>query len=487
MKKIGLIAACLMTLAVSVPSQGQGESPPQIYAVDYFITRFEGTRSDLINWYSWREGWFWLPPMSAVVPFNPETEVAAEYDWVLVQLTVVDEQWSDPEADIKFYYRVRGWASFGPPAAPPLEGATSKWLPVTNFQRIAPPPDNAIVMWFWLTVPDIIGANQKRLRGLIDYDVFWLVEVRVSNEESPEEEEEEGQTGQWSAFSFFLYAKENPLLVPANPPPFADAGSNQTVAVGQVVTLDGSRSFDASNQGFDPNAPYVFVKDTLEYAWEWISGPERVDPEANDDGNDATAQVTLSLTGDYVYRLLVEDGVNPLPSTDEVTISVVSSLPANRGPRAIITAPTAPVALGTTIRLSGERSTDPDGDKLTYRWRQTNAVGGALESDEVIDGFQPLVGVTEKVASWKPVKTGTYYFSLLVTDPGGLSDTAFTSVQVIELATAGKLLYRQADNAGDEQTPPVQERTAPGACGAGSLFALAIVPVMLWFARGRRR
>jgi hypothetical protein len=482
MKKIGLIAACLMTLAVNVPSLGQGESPPQIYGVDYFIVPFDGTREDLVNWYSWRAGWFWFPPMSSAVAFDPETEVAEEYDWILLQVIVVDEELSDPEAEVKFYYRLRGYASLGPPEAPPLQGATSSWPPVSDWERIDPPPDNAMVMWIWLSVPDILGVNQLRMRGLIDYDVLWWVDVRVSNEEKPEPE-----SGQWGQFSFYLRAKENPLLAPPNPPPFADAGPDQTAAAGSTVVLDGSRSFDSSNLGFDPSEPNIFVKDTLEYAWEWISGPERVDPEADDDGNDATAQVSLSLTGDYVYRLLVEDGVNPLPSTDEVTISVVSSLPANRGPRAIITAPTAPVALGTTIRLGAERSTDPDGDKLTYRWRQTNAVGGALESDEVIDGFQPLVGVTEKIASWKPVKTGTYYFSLLVTDPGGLSDTAFTSVQVIELATAGKLLYRQADNGGDEQTPPVQERSAPGACGAGSLFALAVVPVMLWFARSRRR
>ncbi len=482
MKKIAPIAACLLTLAVTMTAQGQGESPPQIYAVDYFITRFEGTREDLVNWYSWRAGWFWFPPMSSVVPFDPETEVANEYDWILLQLIVTDEELDDPEADVKFYYRLRGYASLGPPEAPPLQGATSNWPPVAGWQRIDPPPANAMVMWIWVAVPDILGVNQLRMRGLIDYDVLWWIDVRVSNEEKPDPE-----SGQWSRFSFYLRAKENPLLAPPNPPPFADAGADQTAAAGSTVVLDGSRSFDSSNLGFDPSEPNVFVKDTLEYAWEWISGPERVDPEANDDGNDATAQVTLSLTGDYVYRLLVEDGVNPLPSTDEVTISVVSSLPVNRGPRAIITGPTAPVALGTTIRLGAERSTDPDGDKLSYRWRQTNAVGGALESDEVIDGFQPLVGVTEKIASWKPVKTGTYYFSLLVTDPGGLSDTAFTSVQVIELATAGKLLYRQVDNGGDEQTPSVQERAAPGACGAGSLFTLAVVPVMLWFARGRRR
>ncbi|MEW6199078.1 MAG: hypothetical protein AB1601_10510 [Planctomycetota bacterium] len=473
MKKASLSVAVLLTLAVGTAAWGQGEAPPYAYAVSYEIARFTGARSNvflgLLN--------EWATP----VPFDPDTDVAYELDRIWVQMVVVDADLAGSTSELKFYYRVRAWGAFGPPAAPPLNGTTDKYVQDLNWEPLPPPPDNAVYMDFWLRLPEISGPSQLRLRGLRDWDVYWLVEVRLSNEETPEEE-----AGAWTGFSFFLYGRTNPLLAPPNPPPFADAGPDQIVAAGRTAILDGSQSFDSSNVGFNPDFPAVFEKDILEYAWEWISGPERVDPEANDDGNDATAQVTLSLTGDYVYRLLVEDGVNPLPSTDEVTISVVSSLPANRGPRAIITAPTTPVALGTTVRLSAERSSDPDGDKLSYRWRQTNAVGGALEGDEVIDGFQPLVGVTEKIASWKPVKTGTYYFSLLVTDPGGLSDTAFTSVQVIELATAGKLLYRP-DNGGDEQISPVQERTAPGACGTGSLFALTIVPVMLWFARGRRR
>lgn len=474
MKRTGLSVAVLLNLAVGAAAWGQGETPPYAYAVSYEISRFIGERSNVFLGLLFE----WAAP----VAFDPDLEVACELDRVRVEMIVVDPDLAGTTSTIKFYYRARAFGSVGPPEAPPLVGTTEKYEQSLSWQPVPPPPDNAVFMDFWLRLPEISGPSQQRLRGLQDFDVFWLVEVRLSNEENPEEE-----SGAWTGFSFFLYGRTNPLLAPPNPPPFADAGPDQIVAAGRTVILDGSQSFDSSNIGFNPDFPAVFEKDILEYTWEWLSGPERVEPEPTDDGNDATAQVTLSLTGDYVYRLLVEDGVNPLPSTDEVTISVVSSLPANRGPRAIILAPTTPVALGTTVRLSAERSSDPDGDKLTYRWRQTNAVGGALESDEVIDGFQPLVGVTEKIASWKPVKTGTYYFSLLVTDPGGLIDTAFTSVQVVQVASAGEILTRSGDATKSGSDAPIVEQVAPGACGAGSLFTLAVVPVMLWFARGRRR
>lgn len=481
MRNFTVAASLLVSLAAVAPAWGQGESPPRIVDVEFFVARFTGDRPDIFEWTR-----FGPRPGTPIESFNPQTDLAYELDYIYVVLLVVDDDLEveeGEEVDVEFYYRVRAYGSSGPPEAGPLRGTTAKYVSIP-WEPVQPPPENAVLMYFALMVPEISGPNQDRLRGRIDYDVFWLVEVCVANEEDPE-------LGQSSCLFFYLDARKNPIFTPSNPPPFANAGPDQLVAAGSTVVLDGSESFDSSNVGFDPESPDVFYKDTLAYAWEWISGPERVDPEFRDDGNPATAQVTLTLTGDYMYRLLVEDGVNPLPSTDTVTIRVVTSLPENRGPRAIITAPTAPVILGTNVRLSADHSSDPDGDPLTYRWRQTNAVGGALQSDEVLEGFQPLLGVTEKVASWRPIKTGTYYFSLLVTDPSGLSDTAFASVQVIEMVTAGQYVLRPP-NLGTREptTSDVAEPArspAPFGCGGGGLLPLAAVPVWLWFGRGRSR
>ncbi len=96
---------------------------------------------------------------------------------------------------------------------------------------------------------------------------------------------------------------------PVNPPPpvsntlpVANAGANQTVLVGTVVTLDGSKS-----------APTP-----LNYSWSFTS------PTANKPILDITDPVkptfTASVAGVYVISLVVNDGkVASLPSTVTVT------------------------------------------------------------------------------------------------------------------------------------------------------------------------
>jgi hypothetical protein len=364
----------------------------------------------------------------------------------------------------------------------------------------APPPaqGNTVAVELEWLVPQFNGPNQARLRGLIDYDVKWLVTITVRNG-SANSPPQEGTLV--DAVSFWVCALENPNLVPGNPPPFADAGGEQTVTVGDTVRLDGSRSYDGSNVGFDPFDPEVYDKDMLQYNWEWVSGPERVDPQPDPDapptvvaGRWPVAVVTLDVAGTYAYRLLVDDGVNSPPSTDEVTIRVLPFIAENRKPRAVITGPTRPVAVGGKIVLSATDSSDPDGDALSYRWRQTNEVGGALMPDEVLAGFQPLDGVTSETASWIAIEPGTYYFQLLVTDPAGLSDTALTSVEVVEVATTGNTASRASD--GSESNLPADKSAgsagndspaAPAACGGGALLPLAVLPGLLGLMRGRRR
>jgi hypothetical protein len=99
-------------------------------------------------------------------------------------------------------------------------------------------------------------------------------------------------------------------VYPANQPPVASAGEDQTIEctspVGTQATLDGSGSNDPDN-------------DALIFTWSedgnTIAGPT----------TDPTTVVTLSL-GSHTIELLVDDG-NGLTSTDEVTIEVVDTTP----------------------------------------------------------------------------------------------------------------------------------------------------------------
>ena len=360
-------------------------------------------------------------------------------------------------------------------------------------------------------VPAFSGRNQAHLRGMINYDVLWLVRFTVRNEQAtqnvfPDE-----------AF-LEVCAVENPNLAPGNPPPFADAGGDQLVSVGNTVKLDASRSFDRSNVGFSPFDPKVYDKDQLSYTWEWMDGPERVDPEPDPDalpdlapGQWPITVVTLEVANTdakpyYIYRVTVDDGVNSPPSTAEVRIRVIPKVRENRAPTAliadangqIVSSRTVSVRIGDQISLSAQLSSDPDGDPLTYHWRQTNELGGILMPDEVLREFQPLSGITDRDISWMAVNVGTFYFNLLVTDrpPEGLyplSASATVTIDVSEAAAAGEVTGRASEFApapasGDEQQSAAGgQPTLPAVCGSGSLLSLALTPLGLWLVRGRRR
>ncbi|MFO0838714.1 MAG: PKD domain-containing protein [Phycisphaerae bacterium] len=329
------------------------------------------------------------------------------------------------------------------------------------------------------SVPEFIGKNQARLRGEIDWDCRWFLQIAVSNNEGAPQE---GDIF-FSDFTDFV-AIENPSLdQSANPPPFADAGADQTVAAGTSVTLDASRTFDSFNQGFDTANPNTIDKDQISYAWEFISGPVRVDPVQSSQ-NSPTATVVLNEIGQYEYRVTVDDNANDLPSVDTVVITVVDKIRGNHAPIAKIIGPGANVIAGNSVTLDGSSSSDPDGDALTYRWRQTDELGGELPLNEVRTKFQALSGLTESKSNWQALVPGTYYFRLLVSDGQALANTT-TSITVVDAATGG--ITETADAASSAQASD-SSSGAPaglGACGAG-LFPLAAAPLAMLLMRRRR-
>ncbi|MGH8547580.1 MAG: PKD domain-containing protein [Methylococcales bacterium] len=144
--------------------------------------------------------------------------------------------------------------------------------------------------------------------------------------------------------------------LPATPnrAPSANAGPDQTVRIGDPVTLDGSGSTDPEGS-------------PLTYFWTFASMPSGStvflsDPTA------VNPVFTVDLAGSYVLELVVNDGLkNSAP--DRVTITTVNSPPvADAGPDQ-----TAQV--GDRIQLDGSASSDVDGDPLTYRWSLTSPAG----------------------------------------------------------------------------------------------------------------
>ena len=492
-KKYALIGLCLAGLALSVPAGAQddddSEAPPQIVAINYSISRYAFDFAYDFGFY----GFFFdldgiggfinfpfYPYWDAPEPFNPSVDVAEELDLVTVELLVFDA--GLPEDDL--YVWNQAFPVFlASPEAPPLIGTTLNYRAFAGFP--IPSESNALLTLNFV-VPELLGASQDRLRGITNFDAAWNVEIRVANDESPEE-------GEWDVWLFNLAAIERASFRPANPPPFSATQADKVVAVNTTVTLDGELAFDSSNIGIDPGNPNVFEKDLLTYSWEWISGPVRVEPVDDGDGNPATFAVTLDVPGIFVYRLLVDDGINPAVSTSTLSIDVRAVLPTNAAPIAVIQTPQESIVPGATITLDASGTTDPDGDQLLYLWKQVNELGGDLEPDQVLTTFQPVNGLRAAVSTWRAVQPGEYHFRLLVVDQPELrdyallgqqtSDTQVVSVTVVESGAAGTQSGR--DRNGDSAQDVFGAGGLPG-CGAG-LLPLAMLPLLLWLMRGRVR
>ncbi len=509
-RQLRLLSGVLLIVIVTSATYAQpadGEAPPIITGTTFTISRYTATG------------------FQASEPFDPATEVARENDRITItvafqdgDLVETDDDPNDPNVtrgDEEFFTRKQsywGW-SFGmfgefsggrwywsefydAPAPPPIQD-DSPIFQAPNGLSLDPLPADTGTFLFSFRVPEFVGASQERLRNpaLIPYDLVWAVRIELANVEDP------GQEDPVSRTYFDLFAIENPVLRAPNPPPFADAGSDQLVELDDntnqvTVTLDGSRTFDGSNVGFDPLDPDIYEKDNLQFTWEFVSGPgPREEPVDNGDNNPATAEVTLtvpSLTVPYVFRLTVVDQINPLPSSDTMNVWVRTDLPTNSAPTAVATAPAEAVPVGGTITLDASGSSDPDGDSLDFLWRQTNEVGGPLSSDQISTGFQPMAGLDEAVSSWRATTEGTFYFLVLVTDEpeerdaalvnAELSDTAMVSVVVSAAADGDSASLQNDAQQALEQTSPV----LPGLCGAG-LAPAAILPALMLLMRRRYR
>src|SRR5215207_6394022 len=141
-----------------------------------------------------------------------------------------------------------------------------------------------------------------------------------------------------------------------NSPHTADAGSNQTVATGSTVQLDGGASSDPDG-------------DQLIYNWSFVSRPEGSTAMLS---NPSAVNPTFSVDqpGVYVVQLVVSDGfVNSAPAT--VMISTSNSPPAAEA------GPNQTPYVNNVVRLDGRASSDPDNDTLTFSWSITTKPEGS--------------------------------------------------------------------------------------------------------------
>ena len=221
-------------------------------------------------------------------------------------------------------------------------------------------------------------------------------------------------------FSAALMARID-TLPPQPLPPVADAGADQSVAVGDTVVLDGSASHD-------PDAAPA----ALSYQWLQTAGS----PVELIGANSAIANFTPSQAGQYAFRLSVSDGA--VSASDDMSVSVTSPEPppvppiANAGANRI-------GGLNTLITLNAEASYDPQPgpNALSFTWQQTAGPSLALQH------------ANSATPSFTPTQVGSYAFRVGVDDGSlGAFDEVMVTVPEPPLANAGAdKLVRLGSNA----------------------------------------
>jgi hypothetical protein len=186
-----------------------------------------------------------------------------------------------------------------------------------------------------LTDADISGVNTDTGQFVPDIEGSYRIQLLV----------DDGAAQNVDRLTITVYQTSS------NAPPVADAGDNRVAGVGNIVTMDGSASWDPDG-------------DPLIYDWYFISIPSSSLLNDSDiiDYDTDTPSFTPDVEGAYLLMLNVSDGVNISWDT-----AGVNAIIANNAPTASAGADQA-ARLGDVITVDGSASSDPDGDPLVYSW-----------------------------------------------------------------------------------------------------------------------
>jgi len=197
-------------------------------------------------------------------------------------------------------------------------------------------------------------------------------------------------------------------------PPLADAGTDQTVHIGSVATLDGTGSSDPDN-----NYP-------LTYQWSITSKPLGSTAILSDPTS-VSPSFDADMFGDFIIELMVTDSLGLSSAVDSVKVSTYNTPPvADAGLDQFVT------LIGSTVSLDGTTSYDEDGDDFTYSW---TLIQKPPESEAALS--DPTSGTPTFIADVH----GDYVASLVVMDEFGAMSEAdsviisFTNVKPV--ANAG--------------------------------------------------
>ena len=147
------------------------------------------------------------------------------------------------------------------------------------------------------------------------------------------------------------------IVKPVNHLPIADAGPDQIVDAGNIISLDGSNSTDPDD-------------DSLSYSWVQIEGPEVELSGANSFMATLTAPPNnITSDTDLYFRLAVID-TNNASNTDDVKVTI-KYIPTPNKPPLANAGSDQTVNASSVVNLDATKSKDPDGNISSYSWVQT--------------------------------------------------------------------------------------------------------------------
>jgi len=159
-------------------------------------------------------------------------------------------------------------------------------------------------------------------------------------------------------------------------PPTANAGQDQSVELGSVVTLDGSASYDRDED------------DTLTYSWDITSAPENSAAILNSPST-AITTITPDLNGEYTFQLTVNDG--KWDGNDTVNVTVLPSGVPLTGPVQVLVFHSIDIIHGWQVGESLDSAdfiVNSEYPSLVDGWNVGDIDASVIEVDPV-DAYHP--------------------------------------------------------------------------------------------------
>jgi hypothetical protein len=206
--------------------------------------------------------------------------------------------------------------------------------------------------------------------------------------------------------------------------PIADAGPDQTVATGTVVTLDGSNSTDAGGLGIKS------------FQWTQLGGTPVTLSNA---GAVQTTFTAPSVQGALLFQLTTTDIDGKKSISTCIVNAVLNDMPpgANAGIDQTVSSFCSYLLI---VKLNGSKSADPSGHVLSYHWQQIDGPAVTLYNAK---SPEPCF-----IAPQTGAGTVSLSFRLTVTNKFGLKSTDICFVNVTGRGSPPHAVVAPSEQAG---------------------------------------